>query len=98
MGTEQQERDARIAVLERRLQRRSPLGVTAPIAGPAVVLALAAIWIFERKDWAYYLSPVEPISLGREGEDRWERLQCKPYADIHGEPATRGLPATEPGG
>jgi len=98
MGTEQEERDARIAVLERRLQRRTPLGVTAPVAGLAVALALAAIWIFERRDWAYFLSPVAPISLGRAGEYRWELLQSNRYVEIHGAPTTRGLYAPDSGG
>ena len=92
MGTE---RDERIAALEQRLQRRTPVGVTAPVAALAVALALAAIWIFERRDWQYYVSQVEPISLGREGEYRWDLLRSNRYAEIHGVPTTRGLYAPE---
>jgi hypothetical protein len=92
------ERDEQIAVLERRLKRRPPMGVSAPVAGLAVVLALAAIWIFERRDWAYFFSPSEPVSLGREGEYRWDLLESNRYAQIHGVPTTRGLYAPESGG
>jgi hypothetical protein len=92
------ERDERIAVLERRLRRRAPVGVSAPVAALAMVLALAAIWIFERRDWAYFVSPAEPMWLGREGEYRWDSLQPNRYAEIHGTPTTRGLYGRESGG
>jgi len=85
------ERDERIAVLERRLRRRTPVGVGAPVAALAMVLALAAIWIFERKDWAYFVSPAEPVWVGREGEYRWDLLRSNRFVEIHGAPTTRGL-------
>jgi len=84
------EREERIAVLERRLQRRTPVGVSAPVAALAMVLALAAIWLFERRDWAYFTSPAEPVWLGREGEYRWDLLRSNRYVEIHGAPTTRG--------
>lgn len=89
------EREEQIAALERRLQARTPLGVTAPVAALAVVLALAAIWIFQARDLAYFFSSSSPVSLGREGEYRWERLESNRYAEIHGVPTTRGLYAPE---
>lgn len=92
------ERDEQIAALEQRLQRRPPMGVSAPVAGLAVVLALAAIWIFERRDWAYFFSPAEPVSLGREGEYRWDLLESNRYAQVHGAPTARGLYGPESGG
>lgn len=92
------ERDEQIAALERRLQRRTPAGVSAPVAALAVALALLAIWIFERRDLAYFASPAEPVSLGREGEYRWELLRSNRYAEIHGAPTTRGLYGPESGG
>jgi hypothetical protein len=87
----QSERDERIAVLERRLQRRTSVGVSAPVAVLAMALALAALWIFERKDWAYYVSPSEPVWVGREGEYRWDLLRSNRFVEIHGTPTTRGL-------
>jgi hypothetical protein len=92
------ERDEQIAALEQRIRRRPPMGVSAPVAGLAVVLALAAIWIFERRDWAYFFSPAEPVSLGREGEYRWDLLESNRYAQVHGAPTARGLYAKESGG
>lgn len=92
------ERNERIAVLERRLRRRTPVGVSAPLAALALVLALAAIWIFERRDWAYFASPSEPIWLGREGEYRWDLLRSNRYVELHGAPTTRGMYGPESGG
>jgi hypothetical protein len=91
------ERDEQIAALEQRLRKR-PMGVSAPVAGLAVALALAAIWLFERRDWAYFFSPSEPVSLGREGEYRWDLLESNRYMQIHGTPTTRGLYGPESGG
>lgn len=98
MSTESSERDEQIAALEQRLQRRTPFGVSAPVAGLAVALALAAIWIFQWRDLRYFFSPEEAISLGREGEYRWELLASNRYAAIHGTPTTRGLYAPQSGG
>lgn len=92
------ERDEQIAVLEQRLRRRSPIGVRAEVAALAAALALAAMWIFERRDWAYFFSPAEPVSLGREGEYRWDLLESNRYVQIHGAPTTRGLYGPGSGG
>jgi hypothetical protein len=92
------ERDERIAVLERRLQRRTPVGVSAPVAALAMALAVAAIWIFERRDWAYFVSPAQAVWLGREGEYRWELLQSNRFVEIHGAPTARGLYGPESDG
>jgi len=88
------ERDEQIAVLERRLQRRTPVGVSTPVAALAMVLALAAIWIFEGRDWAYFVSPAEPVWVGREGEYRWDLLRSNRFVELHGAPTTRGLYGT----
>ena len=92
------ERDEQIAQIQRRLRRRTPLGVTAPVGALAVALGLAAIWLFQWRDLQYFFSAAEPVSLGREGEYRWEGLESNRYVEIHGVPTTRGLYAQEKGG
>jgi hypothetical protein len=88
-------RDARIAHLEARLNR-PPVGVKWPVA----LLALAgacALLVLQKNDLGYFFSPRAPISLGSEGEYRFDALQSNRYAEIHGIPTLRGAYSVERG-
>jgi hypothetical protein len=91
MSTEselQQERDRRIAELEERLRRRG-VGVKAPVAVLALVVGgvlLGLLW----KDLAYVFSSRTPLTLGAEGEYRYEQLESNRYVQVHGVPTLRG--------
>ncbi|MCY1076551.1 hypothetical protein [Archangium lansingense] len=84
----QQERDERIAELEKRIQRRG-VGVKAPVAVLALVVGgvlLGLLW----KDLAYFFSPRTPLTLGTEGEYRYDVLESNRYVQLHGVPTLRG--------
>ena len=84
-----QEREERIAALEGRLSRRSPVGVRPPVA---VVALGAALFLLSslRRDLAYFFSPTTPLSLGAEGEYRFDAFASNRYAQVHGIPTLRG--------
>jgi hypothetical protein len=88
-----QEREATIAHLEARQQRRS-FGVRTPTALVAMA-ASAFLLSWQAKDVAYFFSPRAPITLGVEGEYRLERLRSNRYAQVHGIPTLRGAYAQE---
>jgi hypothetical protein len=80
-------REARIAELEARLMAHRAPGVRFPVA----LLCLAgALYLLSRElpDVAYALSPSTPVSLGREGEYRFEALGNNRYVQLHGAPTT----------
>jgi hypothetical protein len=79
----------RMALLERRLSRPPGVGVWPPVATVALCGALFLLWS-SRADIAYLLSSTEPISLGAEGAYRFDLAQSNRYAEIHGEPTSRG--------
>lgn len=85
----QGEREERIAELEERLRRRSPVGVKAPLALIAIGAAGFLLWM-ERLQLEYFFSSREPISLGAEGDYHLERLASNRYAQVHGIPTSRG--------
>ncbi len=83
-----EERERRIAELEARVRRRG-VGVKAPVALLGMVVGgvlLGLLW----KDVAYFFSPRTPVTLGAEGEYRYERLESNRYVQVHGVPTTRG--------
>lgn len=86
----QQERDERIAALEKRLSRTSGVGVRLPVALLAGGVALVMLWM-QRLDLAYFAAPRDPISLGREGEYRAEAALSNRYVQLHGAPTARGI-------
>jgi hypothetical protein len=92
----QTDRDDRIAKLEGKLARSSGVGVKAPVALFAIVLSGALLW-YERLDVLYYFGSREAVSLGGEGEYRFEGLVTNRYAQVHGVPTTRGAYSEEKG-
>ncbi|MBI3184746.1 MAG: hypothetical protein HYZ28_21630 [Myxococcales bacterium] len=88
------EREARIAELESRLSRRSPVGVKAPVAALAIGIAIYLLWE-QRLEIAYLFAPREPISLGTEGDYQLDRLASNRYAQVHGIPTSRGAYSVE---
>ncbi len=92
----QQIRDDEIAALERRLARRSPVGVKAPVALVAIAGSLFLMWM-QRLDLAYLFVPRTPISLGAEGDYHLDGLRSNRYAQIHGVPSRRGAYGVERG-
>lgn len=92
----QDDRDDRIAQLEGKLARSSGVGVKAPVALIAIVLSGALLW-YERLDISYYFGSRDPVSLGTEGDYRFEALKSNRYAQVHGVPTTRGAYSEEKG-
>jgi hypothetical protein len=90
------DRDARIAELEARLTRRSGVGVKAPVALIAILAAGGLMWL-QRLDVEYYFSSREPVTLGSEGDYRFESLTPNRYAQVHGIPTARGAYSSEKG-
>lgn len=84
----QEERDRRIAELEGRLRRRG-VGVRAPVAVLAIGVAVALLGLLW-KDLAYFFSSSTPLTLGAEGDYRYEALVSNRYAQVHGLPTARG--------
>ncbi len=81
-----QPRDARIAELEARLRAGRASLVRAPVA---LVCLLGALYLLYRElpDVLYALSPSEPLTLGREGDYRFEALASNRFVQVHGSPA-----------
>ena len=79
------ERDTRIAELEARLRSPRRAGVRFPVA---VVCCLGALYLLYRElpDAAYALSAPTALTLGREGEYRFEALANNRYVQVHGTP------------
>jgi hypothetical protein len=90
------EREKRIAVLEKRTRQRDPVGVK-PLVALVGILGCAAIAWVVRLDLAYLVSPRQPLSLGAEGDYKFEALQSNRYAQIHGVPTLRGAYSVERG-
>jgi hypothetical protein len=80
-----EERDARIAELEARLRARRASGVRLPVA---LSCLLGALYLLSRElpDVRYALSSSAPLTLGREGEYRFEALKSNRYVQVHGTP------------
>ncbi len=80
-----EERDARIAELEARLRVRRAPGVRFPVA---LVCLTGALYLLSRElpDVVYALSPTQPLTLGREGDYRFEALTGNRYVQMHGTP------------
>ena len=83
-------RDARIAELQTRLRARRSSLVRAPVA---LVCLLGALYLLYREwpDVRYALSPAEPVTLGQEGDYRWEALHSNRYAQVHGTPTAKAF-------
>lgn len=90
------EREARIAHLERRLERRSGVGVKIPVALAALLMSGVLLYM-QRRDVAYLFAPRVPLTLGREGEYHFDLLRSNRYAQVHGIPTVRGAYAREGG-
>lgn len=88
-GARSQFRGERISELERRLARRSPVGVTWPVAALGLSLCLWLLWR-DRLDLAYLASPGRAVELGREGDYHFDRLASNRWAQLHGTPTSRG--------
>lgn len=84
-----QQRDERIAELETRIRRRSPVGVKAPVALLAVLAGVAMIAL-QWQDVSCFFSSRTPIDLGSEDGYRFEALTSNRYAQVHGIPTLRG--------
>ncbi|MGA9521728.1 MAG: hypothetical protein WBV82_09700 [Myxococcaceae bacterium] len=88
-----EEREAAIAELEKRVQRRR-FGIRWPTALAAILMAVALLWM-QRADVAYFFSSRQPITLGTEDGYHFDRLVTNRYAQIHGVPTTRGAFLTD---
>jgi hypothetical protein len=84
-----EEREQRIAELEARLARRARGGVKPPVALVAIGVSLALLWM-QRRELLYFFSPATPLSLGAEGEYRYEALVSNRYVQLHGIPTAHG--------
>jgi hypothetical protein len=96
MEQTQSERDARIALLEARLQRRSGVGVKPFVSLLGIACALSMLWMM-RADVAYLFASRTPLQLGSAGEYHFDRLRPERYAQVHGLPTRRGAYAPEGG-
>jgi hypothetical protein len=79
------ERDARIAQLESRLRAKAAPLLRAPVALVCVLGALYLLW-GQIPEVRYALSRGVPLTLGREGDYRWELLASGRYVQLHGTP------------
>jgi hypothetical protein len=84
-----EERERRIAELESRLARRPRSAVKAPVALIAIGVGLALIGM-QRRELLYFFTSRTPLSLGAEGEYRYEALVSNRYAQLHGLPTSTG--------
>jgi hypothetical protein len=78
-----------MAQLEEGLRRQPAFGVRIPVALTGMLAAIALLTL-ERQDLSYFLSPRAPLTLGREGQYRFEDLRSNRYVQIHGSPSLRG--------
>ncbi|QSQ16592.1 hypothetical protein [Myxococcus landrumensis] len=84
----QADRDLRIAELESRLARRR-LGVR-PLASVMAIAVSLSLVLMQRRELAYFFSSPVPLTLGAEGEYRFDALASNRYAQVHGIPTARG--------
>ncbi|MFY2563729.1 hypothetical protein ACN469_39435 [Corallococcus terminator] len=84
----QAERDARIAELESRLARRR-VGVR-PLASVMGIVVSLSLLVMQRRELAYFFSSPVPLTLGVEGDYRFDALASNRYAQVHGVPTARG--------
>jgi hypothetical protein len=84
-----EERERRIAELEARQARRPRSPLRAPVALVGIGVA-AALLVMQWREVGYFFSPRTPLSLGAEGEYRYEALASNRYAQLHGVPTTYG--------
>src|SRR5215217_3951329 len=84
----QAERDARIAELESRLARRR-VGVR-PLASVVGILVSQSLLVMQRRELEYFFSSPVPLTLGVEGDYRFDALASNRYAQVHGVPTARG--------
>jgi hypothetical protein len=82
-----QPREARIAELEARLSARHRPGVRLSVSLVCLAGGLFLLWR-ELPDVRYALSTPTPLTLGREGEYRFEALANNRYVQLHGAPTT----------
>lgn len=78
-------RDTRIAELEKRLRARGAVGVRAPVA---LLCLVGSLYLLSRElpDAAYALRPGQPVTLGHEGEYRFDLLASNLFVQLHGTP------------
>ena len=72
------------------------MGVKAPVAVLGILAAGAMLWL-DRVELAYFVSPRAPLTLGAEGDYRFEALASNRYAQVHGQPTRRGAYSVEQG-
>lgn len=91
------ERLERIRELEARLAKKSSVGVMPAVAALGL-LACVGMLLMMRLDIAYFFSSRQPLSLGSEGQYRFDLLSNNHYVEIHGLPTRRGNFGEERGG
>lgn len=79
------ERRERIAELEERLRSPGGAGLRAPVALFCLVGALYLLWR-ELPEALYAVSPAVPVTLGHEGDYRWNLLASNRFVQVHGTP------------
>jgi hypothetical protein len=84
-----EERERRIAELESRLARRPRSPLRASVSLVAIGVATALL-VMQWREVRYFFSPREPLSLGAEGDYRFEALSSNRYAQLHGLPTAHG--------
>ncbi|WP_224367339.1 hypothetical protein [Hyalangium versicolor] len=84
-----EERERRIAELETRQARRPRSPLRAPVSLVAIGVA-AALFAMQWREVRYFFSPRMPLSLGAEGDYRYEELVSSRYVQLHGVPTTQG--------
>ena len=92
----QHARDARIALLEERMAKRSGVGVKLPLALLAMGFASYFLWR-GRLDAAYVFASRTPTTLGAEGSYDFSKLATNTYVQVHGVPGERGVYSPSPG-
>ncbi|WP_224245869.1 hypothetical protein [Hyalangium gracile] len=82
-----EERERRIAELEARQARRPRSPLRAPVSLVAIGVA-AALFTMQWREVQYFFSSRTPLSLGAEGDYRYEELVSNRYVQLHGIPTS----------
>lgn len=84
-----EERERRIAELEARQARRPRSPLRASVSVVAIGVA-TALFVMQWHEVRYFFSPRDPLSLGAEGDYRYEELVSNRYVQLHGIPTSHG--------
>ena len=84
-----EERERRIAELEARQARRPRSPLRASLSVVAIGVA-TALFVMQWREVRYFFSPRAPLSLGAEGDYRYEELVSNRYVQLHGIPTSHG--------